>query len=86
MRCWIAYEHDDSGHPTTAFVLAIAATSEDAKQTMIRAIDTRAATAAVQDRQRLYAIFVEAPQELPADDPRQDLITDPVNLVFSGFD
>ncbi len=86
MKCWIAYEHEDNGWPTAAFVLAIAETSEEAKQAMIRAIDTRAATVSYENRERLYAIFVEASRELPADDPRKELITAPFAPVFSGFE
>jgi hypothetical protein len=35
---------------------------------------------------RLYAIFIEAPRELSADDPRHELITDAATPTFLGFD
>lgn len=54
---------------------------------MISAIDAQAANASPEARRRLYAIFIEAPRQLPSDDPRQDLTLDPITpLFFSGFE
>ena len=50
------------------------------------AITARSATATRQRRDRLNAIFIEAPQELSAEDPRRALVTDPDIPTFLGFD
>jgi hypothetical protein len=86
MKSWIAHEHDETGWPTESCLIVSAHTQTEAKQLMSNAINTHSTTATRQNRERLYAIFIEAPQELPADDPRQQLITDPGTPTFLGFD
>jgi hypothetical protein len=73
-----------AGPPTCLIVSA--PTQTEAKQLMSNAINAHSTTATRQNRERLYAIFIEAPQELAADDPRQQLITDPATPTFLGFD
>jgi hypothetical protein len=86
MKSWIAHEHDETGWPTESCLIVAADTQTDAKQLMSSAISAHSATATRENRERLYAIFIEAPQELAADDPRHDLITDPATPTFLGFD
>jgi hypothetical protein len=83
---WIAYEHDETGWPTESCLIVTAPTQTEAKQLMSSAITARSSTATRQLRDRLYAIFIEAPQGLPAEDPRHALITDPARPTFVGFD
>jgi hypothetical protein len=86
MKRWVAYEHDETGWPTESCLIVTAATQTDAKQLMSSAIAAHGTTATRQQRQRVYAIFIEAPQELLAEDPRYVLITDPATPTFLGFD
>ena len=86
MKSWIAHEHDEAGWPTESCLIVTAHTQTEAKQLMSSAISAHSRTATRQNRERLYAIFIEAPQELPTDDPRQSLITDPATPTFLGFD
>lgn len=86
MKRWIAREHDETGWPTDACLIVSAHTQTEAKQLMGSAISAHSKTARGRNRERLYAIFIEAPEELPADDPRQRLITDPATPTFLGFD
>jgi hypothetical protein len=86
MKCWIAHEHDETGWPTESCLIVTAPTQTEARQLMSIAITAHSTTATRQQRDRLYAIFIEAPQELPADDPRHALITDPATPTFLGFD
>jgi hypothetical protein len=86
MKRWIAHEHDETGWPTESCLIVTAPTQTEAKQLMSGAITARSSTATRQQRDRLYAIFIEAPQELPAEDPRHALITDPATPTFLGFD
>jgi hypothetical protein len=86
MKSWIAHEHDETGWPTDSCLIVTADTQTDAKQLMSSAISAHSRTATRQNRERLYAIFIEAPQELSADDPRQRVITDPATPTFVGFD
>jgi hypothetical protein len=86
MKGWIAHEHDESGWPTESCLIVTAHTQTEAKQLMSSAITAHSETATRRNRQRLFAIFIEAPQELPPDDPRQQLISGPATPVFLGFD
>jgi hypothetical protein len=86
MKSWIAYEHDETGWPTGSCLIVTAHSQIEAKELMSSAITAHVTTATRQNRDRLYAIFIEAPQELPADDPRHDLIVDPATPTFLGFD
>ena len=86
MKRWIAYEHDETGRPTESCLIVTAPTQTEARQLMSGAITSHGATATRQRRDRLYAIFIEAPQELPAEDPRHALVTDPAKPTFLGFD
>jgi hypothetical protein len=86
MKSWIAHEHDETGWPTESCLIVTAHTQTEAKQLMSSAISAHSSTATRENRERLYAIFIEAPQELPADDPRHDLIPDPAMPTFLGFD
>jgi hypothetical protein len=86
MKSWIAHEHDETGWPTESCLIVTAPTQTEAKQLMSSAITARSSRATRQQRDRLYAIFIEAPQELPAEDPRHALITGPATLTFIGFD
>jgi hypothetical protein len=86
MKSWIAHERDETGWPTESCLIVSARTQTEAKQLMSSAITACASTATRQRRDRLYAIFIEGPQELPPDDPRQQLITDPARPTFLGFD
>jgi hypothetical protein len=85
MKSWIAHEHDETGWPTESCLIVTAHTQPEAKQLMSSAISAHSRTVFRENRERLYAIFIEAPQQLPADDPRQDLITDPAAPTFVGF-
>ena len=85
MKRWIAYEHTELGLPTECCLIVTAHTQTEAKQLMSTAITAQSTTATRQNRDRLYAIFIEAPRELSADDPRHDLITDPATPTFLGF-
>jgi hypothetical protein len=64
----------------------MAASQTEAKELMSGAIRAHSTTATRQRHDRLYAIFIEAPRELPAEDPRHALITDPATPTFLGFD
>ena len=86
MKSWIAHEHDETGWPTESCLIVSAHTQAEAKQLMSSAIDARSTTATRKIRERLYAIFIEAPQELAANDPRQQLMTDSATPTFFGFD
>jgi hypothetical protein len=86
MKSWIAHEHDETGRPTESCLIVTARTQTEAKQLMSSAITARSATVARQQRDRLYAVFIEAPRELSAEDPRHALITDPATPTFLGFD
>jgi hypothetical protein len=86
VKSWIAHEHDETGRPTELCLIVTAATQTEAKQLMSGAITAHSSTATRQRRDRLYAIFIEAPQELPVEDPRHALITDPDTPTFLGFD
>ena len=86
MKSWIAHEHDETGWPTESCLIVSAHTQAEAKQLMSSAIDARSRTATRKIRERLYAIFIEAPQELAANDPRRQLITDSATPTFLGFD
>jgi hypothetical protein len=86
MKRWIAHEHDETGWPTQSSLIVSAATQLEAKQLMSDAITAQSAGADRHLRNRLFAIFIEAPRELPADDPRHDLVTDPIAPTFIGFD
>jgi hypothetical protein len=86
MKSWIPHEHDETGWPTESCLIVTARTQTDAKQLMSSAISAHSTTASRHLRDRLYAIFIEAPQELPPDDPRQQLIADPATPTFLGFD
>jgi hypothetical protein len=83
---WIAYEHDETGWPTEACLIVTATTQTEARQLMSTAIAARSSIATRQLRDRLYAIFIESPQGLSAEDPRLALITDPATPIFVGFD
>jgi hypothetical protein len=83
---WIAYEHDETGWATEACLIVTATTQTEARQLMSTAIAARGSLATRQLRDRLYAIFIEAPQGLPAEDPRHAFITDPATPTFVGFD
>jgi hypothetical protein len=85
MKRWIAHEHDETGWPTESCLIVTAPTQADAKQVMNNAITEYSATATRQNRDRLLAIFTEGPEELPTDDPRHNLITDPAAPTFLGF-
>jgi hypothetical protein len=86
MKSWIAHEHDETGWPTESCLIVTARTRTEAKQLMSSAITAHSATVARQQRDRMYAIFIEAPRELPAEDPRHALITDAATPTFLGFD
>lgn len=86
MKCWVAHEHDETGPPTECCLIVAAPTQTEAKQLMSSAITAHGATATRQRRARLYAIFIEAPQELSAEDPRHALVTDPATPTFLGFE
>ena len=86
MKRWIAHERDDTGWPTEACLIVSAHTQTDAKHLMGIAISAHTEATTRQLRERLYAIFIEAPEELADDDPRQKLITDPDTPTFLGFD
>ncbi len=86
MKSWIAYERDETGWPTDACLIVRADTQTEAEQLMGSAISAHSTNATRQDRERLYSIFIEAPEELTAGDPRQQLITDPATPTFRGFD
>ena len=86
MKKWIAHEHDESGWPTESCLIVTAPTQTEAQQLMNNAINAHSTTATRQNRERLFAIFTEAVQELPTDDPRHDLIADPAAPTFLGFD
>jgi hypothetical protein len=86
MKSWIAHEHDETGWPTESCLIVTADTQTEAKQLMSSAISAHSTTVTGQDRERLYAIFIEAPQELADDDPRRQLIADPAMPTFLGFD
>jgi hypothetical protein len=86
MKRWIAHEHDDMGWPTDAYVVAMAETREDARRLMAEAITARAAGVSRELNARIWAIFIEAPNELAEDDPRGGHVTDPGTPVFHGFD
>jgi hypothetical protein len=86
MKNWIAHEHDETGWPTESCLIVAAPTQTEAKQLMSSAITARCSRATRQQRDRLYAIFIEAPQELPAEDPRHALISGPATRTFVGFD
>lgn len=86
MKRWIAHEHTELGVPTACCLIVAAHTQTEAKQIMSTAITAQSTTATRQNRDRLYAIFIEAPRELSADDPRHELIADPATPTFLGFD
>ena len=86
MKRWIAHEHDETGWPTDSWLVVTAPTQTEAKQLMSLAITAHGTTTTRQRRDRLYAIFIEAPQELAAEDPRHALVTDPHTPTFFGFD
>jgi hypothetical protein len=85
MKSWIAHEHDEAGWPTESCLIVTAHTQTEAKQLMSSAISAHSRTATRQTTERLYAIFIEAPRELPPDDPRQQLVADPATPIFLGF-
>jgi hypothetical protein len=85
MNSWIAHEHDETGWPTESCLIVTAHSQTEARQLMSSAISAHIKTATRENRERLYAIFIEAPQELSADDPRQQLIADPATPTFLGF-
>jgi hypothetical protein len=86
MKSWIAFEHTVLGLPTECCLIVTARTPAEATQLMGTAIAAQSRTATRQNRERLFAIFIEAPRELSADDPRHDLVTDPATPTFLGFD
>jgi hypothetical protein len=86
MKSWIAHEHDETGWPTESCLIVTAPTQAEAKQLMNNAITAHGTAATRHHRDRLFAIFTEAPQELSTDDPRHGLITDPATPTFLGFD
>ncbi len=86
MKRWIAYEHDDMGWPTDSYVVAMAETREDAQRVMGEAIAACAAAVSRAMNLRIWAIFIEAPDQLGNDDPRASHVTDPGTAVFRGFD
>lgn len=86
VKRWIAHEHDETGWSTDSYVVAIAPTREDARRVMGEAIAARAAAASREMSIRIWAIFIEAPNELTDDDPRGSHLTDPGTPSFHGFD
>jgi hypothetical protein len=85
MKRWIAHEHDETGWPTQSCLIVSAATQLEARQLMTDAITAHSTSADRHLRSRLFAIFIEDPRELPADDPRHGLVTDPIAPIFIGF-
>jgi hypothetical protein len=62
MKSWIAHEHDETGRPTESCLIVSAHTQTEARQLMSSAITAHSTIATRQQRDRLYAIFIEAPK------------------------
>ena len=87
MTLWIAYERDETGWPTDAFLIVAAATQDEARRTMADAITARRdAEQSLTPRARLSEIFIEAPTKLAADDPRVASSASVSQPTFRGFD
>jgi hypothetical protein len=71
---WIAHEHTELGLPTECCLIVTARTQTEAKQLMSTAITAQSTTATRQNRDRLYAIFIDTPRALSADGPRHELV------------
>ena len=62
MSFWIAYEHDETGWPTEAFLIVAAGSQAEARQIMVAAITARREIEDSREtRARLSEIFIEAP-------------------------
>jgi hypothetical protein len=81
---WIAHEHDETGWPTESCLIVTAASKTEAKELMSRAITAHSTTATRQRRDRLYAIFIEAPPRAPSRGPatRPDSRSSDANLSW----
>lgn len=86
MKRWSAHEHDDTGWPTESYVVAMAETRDNARRMMGEAIAARAAAVSREMNVRIWAIFIEAPNELANDDPRGGHVIHPGTPAFHGFD
>lgn len=84
MTRWIAYEYEDSGWPTHAYLIVDADTQADARRAMARAIAAQSTGCPPPLRARFSALFIEDPRELPEDDPRSPPagVEEP---IFRGF-
>jgi hypothetical protein len=85
VKRWIAYETDETGWPSDAFLVVMAKTRGDARLLMADAINQRRDRETSREvRARLSEIFIEAPRELTSTDPQGAGVEHGAPL-FEGF-